>query len=105
MATGAMTVGGTFILTHAAKKDGVVWDLTGATVTVYLGKPSGTVVGPFTATVAAPTTGVATYTTLAGATPTLSEDGRWWAVWRVVQGAIDVDSERMHFPVEPGRTL
>lgn len=45
-------VGNTVKFRLLAKKDGVVWDLTGATVSLYLLKPDGsTVLGPYVATI------------------------------------------------------
>lgn len=62
--------------------DGATWDLTNATVTLYLQKPDGSLLTK-TATVSDPTGGVAEYVTISG---DLSVAGNWSATWKVADG-------------------
>lgn len=85
-----------FILT--AQKDGVVWNLTGATVTLTLYSPIGTVLGPYTATISNPTGGVAHYQV---PTDTILDPGDWHRRWVCVQGGIRASTRKKVFSVEP----
>jgi uncharacterized protein YfaS (alpha-2-macroglobulin family) len=89
--------GDTVDLTIHAKKDGVVWDITGATVTLYLISPGGTATAK-SATVSDGPGGVAHYTT---ATTDLSEAGDWKVQWKVVAGAVTMWSDQIDLEVEP----
>jgi hypothetical protein len=79
-------VGGTFEFTDTLTKNGVTWNLTGATVTLVLRRPDDT-----TVELAASGTslGVVTYTS-DDSPQTLDMSGRWMRQWHVVQSAINV---------------
>lgn len=79
-----------------AKKDGVIWALTSATVTLLLRKPDGTGLVK-TATVTDGPGGVAEYVSL---TTDLDVIGGWRRSWRVVDGAVDVRSLPIPFSVQ-----
>lgn len=70
------------------KKNGVVWDLTGATVSVIFERPDET---EFTrvATITDAANGLASYTNPAGE---LDVIGTWTKCWQVVQGSISIRS-------------
>ena len=92
----ALIVGSTYAWTLNAKKDGAVWDITGATVTMILRKDDGTE-STKSATVTDGPAGVAVYT---GLTTDLTEVGGWRRTWRVVLGAIDIKYLPIPFSVQ-----
>ena len=84
-------LGSTAIFRLTALKDGVVWDLSGATVTLLLRPPSGATAVK-SATVTDAPGGVAQYT---ATTTDILTVGQWFFAWRVVQASIDITSERL----------
>jgi hypothetical protein len=80
-----LATGATYAFTLNAKKDGVVWDLSAATVKFYLHDPFGNRTGPYTATVTNPTGGVAVYTSLVA---DIGVAGSWSRSWEVTDGAV-----------------
>jgi hypothetical protein len=92
-----ITVGSThrFRPLSGFKKDGVVWDITGATVTIIFTKPDGTQVTK-SATLVTPGSGIAEYVTL---TADFDVAGTWYYKWRVVQGSVDLATEPIPFAV------
>lgn len=91
-----LTVSSTYLWKLTATKDGVAWNLTGATVTLLLRRPDGTTATK-TATVVNAAGGVAEYT---GLTTDLDVSGSWTRTWRVVQSNIDVRSVPQRFLVK-----
>jgi hypothetical protein len=87
---------GTYVFRLTASKDGVTWDLTGATVTLILRRRGSSAV-ILAAPLVSASAGTAAYTTLT----TDLAPGAWYLAWRVVQGAIDVTSESESFDVRP----
>jgi hypothetical protein len=79
-------------------KDGAIWDLTGATVTLILTDPAN-VETRHVATLTAPTAGLAEYLSLV---TDIVAVGQWLRKWRIVQGAIDVTSPAVPFFVVAG---
>lgn len=63
-------------------KNGVIWPLTGCTVTITFLRPDGT---SFTrsCTIDNGPAGIASYVTLAGGTPDLDTKGNWKRFWNV----------------------
>lgn len=91
----ALTQASTYRFKLTATKDGAVWDLTAATVTLLLRDPSGNA-GTKSASLLVAADGTAYYDTL---TTDLDELGVWSRAWRVVQGSVDVTSEPVFFSV------
>lgn len=94
-----LTKNSTYVFRLDADKDGAPWDLTGATVTLTFRYPDGTTAAK-SATLTTPASGIAEYTTL---TTDLTQLGRHEAMWRVVQGSIDLESLPEAFTVVRGR--
>lgn len=94
----SITKGSTHRFTLNATKDGATWDLTGATVTLVLVDPSGNEIN-CSATLSAPTSGVAYYDT---STTDLDEVGTWQRVWKIVQSSVTMWSVRTNFHVSRG---
>ena len=92
-----IVVGDTIDFKLHARKDRATWDLTGATVSLYLKNPSGIVSAALSATITDATAGIADYTT----TTELDEDGDWVRQWKVVSGAVTLWSEEIEFSVLP----
>jgi hypothetical protein len=78
-----------------ATKNGVVWNLTSATVSLLLEKPDGTTLTK-SATITNPTGGVASYTTL---TTDLNAVGKWWRSWSITDGAVTLKDVGTRFTV------
>src|SRR5262245_36180002 len=91
----ALTKNSTYEWFLTATKDGVVWDLTGATVTLLLLDPDGTTATK-SASLVVPASGTAKYV---GTTTDLPKAGNWSRAWRVVQGVIDVTGLPIPFTV------
>lgn len=85
----------TYTFSLEAKKDGVTWDITGATVTLIFRKPDGTTSTKI-ATITSGVGGLAEYTTL---TTDLDVISTWSRAWNIVLGSIDVRSEPIAFSV------
>jgi hypothetical protein len=97
--TQPVIVSDTIDFTLNALKDGVVWDLTGATVSLYLLKPDKvTKVGPFAAALSDAVNGVAHYQV---ASTVIDRVGTWQRQWRVVLGSVQLWSKLYSFDVYP----
>ena len=91
-----IVVGSTPDFTLNAQKDSVVWDITGGTILLYLIKPDGTVLGPYTATITSGIGGIAHYQV---ATTVLNIRGSWYKQWKVTVSSIVMWSEQIPFTV------
>ncbi len=82
-----------------ATKDGVVFDLTGATVTLTFRRETRTASPALvaSATVEGGTGGTAYYDCT---TTDLADEGRWYRQWRVVLSPLDLESRQIAFLVE-----
>jgi len=92
----AVTVASTHRFRLEARKDGVVWDITGAAVTLLLRKPDGTN-STKSATVTDGPAGIAEYVC---STADLDVHGGWRRSWRVVDGSVDIRSLAIPFSVQ-----
>lgn len=96
-------VGNTHMFLLTALKDGVIWDLTLATVTLDFVRPpdANGNRSSFTvnATVISGPAGTAQFTTLPNPTPTLNVSGMWERWWHVVVGGIDMRYGPLRFDV------
>ncbi len=93
-----IVVGDTVDFTLNARKDGSTWNITGATVTLYLQKPDATVLSPFSATVSGGADGIAHYQV---ATTVLSVAGTWGLQWKVSLSGVVAWSKVITFTVYP----
>lgn len=91
-------VGNTQDFTLYAKKDGVVWDITGATVLLSLRKPDGTILGPFTAIISNGPGGIAHYQV---DNTVLDIEGDWSREWKVSKSGVEIRTKIINFTVEP----
>lgn len=92
------TTGSTPSFRLVAKRDGEVWDITGATVMLYLTDPAGTE-AEYSATLTTPTSGIADYQV---ATSVLNAVGTWYRQWQVTQSGVVMWSKKRPFHVEQG---
>lgn len=99
MADENVTTGSTIKFELDADKDGATWDLTAATVTLYLTDPSGNEAS-YTATIDSAANGLASYTV---GTSVLDERGTWKRQWSVTQGAVTLHTKPKEFYVDQGR--
>lgn len=90
-----LVIGSVYRFVLTALKDGAVWDLSDATVTLYLKKPSGTILTK-SATVHDPDNGGARFDC---ATTDLDSSGLWSRSWRVVDGSVTQESLPILFTV------
>lgn len=90
-----LTPSSTWTFKLTATRDGVAWNLTGATVNFYLRKPDGTLLTK-TATVTDAAGGIAEYTAL---TTDLDVSGSWTRAWQVTSGATVLRSNPIPFVV------
>ena len=95
-----IVVGNTTDFQLLAAKNGVAWDISGGTVTLYLKKPDGTLLTKG-ATLTSPTTGQADYICL---TTDLDQDGDWVKQWKVVAGGLTMWTDEETFTVESNLT-
>lgn len=93
MADSYLIKASTYRFQLTAKKDGVVWPLSSATVTLIFKKPDATTVTK-TATISDPDNGIAYYD---ATTSDLTPSGKWTRAWRVVDGAVDQKSAPIVF--------
>jgi len=93
-----LVVGDTADFTLYAKKDGVVWDISGGTVLLYLRKPDGTVLSAFTATISNGAGGVAHYQV---ADTVLDTAGDWARQWKIEKSGVELKTKIIYFSVEP----
>lgn len=98
VAAGAIVEGSTISFVLNAQKDGATWDLTAATVSLYLRDPEGNWSSANSATLTDATGGVATYTT---STSDLDAEGQWARQWVVVQSSVTLKYPVIHFDVSP----
>lgn len=102
MANNRLVAESTHRLIFTIKKNGVPWDLTGATVTVTFSRATD---GPTpfdrTLTVSSAVDGTAYYDTATTDFDPDDEGTNWRLKVRVVQGAIDDKSERVGFVLLP----
>ena len=84
--------------TTVEKGDGVIWDLTGAAVTILFQDPSGGTHGPFTATITDPTNGIASYQV---SSALLNMVGDWTRQWNIQQTGLNFWSKEIMFSVLP----
>lgn len=92
----SVTVGSTYRFQITATKDGVAWNLTSATVKLYLQKPDGTAT-EYAATVTSGAGGVAKYDC---ATTDLDVPGPWRRSWHITDGAVVQESAPIPFVVQ-----
>jgi hypothetical protein len=83
-----LNAGSTYAWTLQASRNGSVWDLTGATVTLRLWDPAGNL-STFPMPLTDPTNGLAVYNNAAGDLPA-NKLGDWEATVRVQQGSTDI---------------
>lgn len=95
MADPVYIIGNTHKFLLTAQKDGVVWDISTATVTLTLVKPDKSQATKSASLVSGPA-GTAQYTTL---TTDLDQDGLWFRYWRVVDGTVDLRCGPIPFTV------
>ncbi len=82
----------------AVEKDGVVWDITGASVKLYLRDPSGNWSTAYTATVSDGPGGLAHYQV---DETVLDEVGYWIRQWEITKSGITLRTDRFEFYVGP----
>lgn len=76
---------------------GITWDLSLATILLYLTQPDGTVDGPFTATVTDGEGGIASYTP----TTTLFDlPGEGFIQWKITIGTLVKWSDKISFTIK-----
>lgn len=98
MATDPLTIGSTYDWRlNQASKDGVAWDLTGATVTLLLKSPTGQVTEYPVTSLYDAANGRAKYVGDGGE---LNAAGTWQRVWRVRQDAVDLRYPPIPFVVK-----
>lgn len=91
-------VGNTHAFKLTAKKDGSVWDISGATVTLSLRKPDGTVLSAFTASITNGPGGLAQYQV---ANTVLDESGDWARQWFISKSGVELRTKIIPFTVDP----
>ena len=103
MASEPIVVGGNYLWQLSAKKDGVTYNLTGATVTLSFYQPSTVTKRQYTATVTDGPGGLAEYQNPTG---TFSPDsagvdvsGDWVRSWKVVKSGVVLESREIRFKV------
>lgn len=90
-----LVIGSTYRFRLTATKDGTTWDLTTATVVLYLKKPDGTVLTKSASILSGPA-GTAYFDC---ATTDLDTAGLWSRSWKVTDGSVVVESEPVLFLV------
>lgn len=93
-----IVVGNTHNFKLAAKKDGVVWDISGATITLTLRKPDGTLLAAFSATITNGPLGLANYQV---ANTVLDTAGDWQRQWFISKSGVELKTKIINFTVEP----
>jgi len=94
-----MIVGNTYRFKLTATKDGATWDITGATVKLFLRGPSGAVIEK-TGNILSAAAGTAYYDSDAADIDTA---GNWVRSWEITQGSIVQESDPIIFYVAPGQ--
>jgi hypothetical protein len=93
-----IVVGNTHDFKLTAKKDGSVWDISGATITLYLRKPDGTVLSGFSASITNGPAGLAHYQV---DNDDLDVAGDWARQWKVVKSGVELKTKIIPFTVDP----
>lgn len=93
-----LVVGSTPDFTLYVKKDGTVWDITGATVSLYLRDPEGNWSDAYPATVSDGPAGLAHYQT---DDTVLDASGEWLRQWHITKSGITLRTEVIPFSVLP----
>ena len=95
----SLTVGSTFLFVHVAYKDGLIWDLSSATVTLSLRDPNGAIVVN-SATILSGPAGLVQYVGVVGDITMTDQGQRKWARrWNITDGAIVQHSHWIEFSV------
>lgn len=90
MAQATITTASTFEFLLTATKNGVVWDLSGATVTIFFQQPDGINLAGKPATILVPAAGTASYVTT---TTDITIPGQWYVCWQVSQAGVVINSK------------
>lgn len=93
-----IVVGNDVSFTLEVKKDGVVWDISSASVLFYLRDPDGNWSTAYTATVTDGPGGVAVYN---AAETVIDQEGSWMKQWEITKDDITLRTEAEAFTVEP----
>jgi len=91
-----IVVGNTHDFVANFQKDGSTWNITGGTISLYLIKPNGVVLPPFSATITSGSGGVAHY---AAAATVLDVPGEWKKLWYVSVSGVVQRSTKIPFMV------
>lgn len=91
----ALTVGSQYRFLDTLTKDKRLWDLTGATVTIYFKRPDGTTFSQ-SASLFSATVGQVNYDC---STSDLNQAGNWTRSWKVVLGGVTDYTEPVQFSV------
>src|SRR5262245_39323464 len=92
----ALVVGSNPRFRLTALKDGVVWDISAASVSLYLRKPDGSVL----TNSAAVSNGPAGMAQFDSAVTDLDQPGFWTRSWRVTDGPVSLECVAIPFVVE-----
>ncbi len=91
-----IVVGNTVSFQATVRLNNVVWDITGATVLIYIRDPDGNWDSPFTATIDDGPAGHAEYTV---PTTTFDDNGTWVIQWKFSKAGIVKWSDQIEFEV------
>lgn len=94
-----LIVGDTVLFGLLVKLNDLAWDITGATVSLYLRDPSGNWSAALSASVVDGPNGQAQYQ---GSTSLLDEAGPWLRQWKIDDAGNVKYSDQIEFDVEPG---
>jgi hypothetical protein len=94
----SIVVGSTIDFVLFAQKDGIVWDITGAVVRLYLRSPAKVWSSSYAATVSDGPTGKAHYQVTSSV---LSTAGDWQRHWVIEKDGLTLRSEPVTFSVLP----
>lgn len=97
MANGPFVVGSTYKWSPTFLKDGAIYDLTGATVTVNFRSPAN-VVTSFSMTPISASAGTYTYT---NATTLFTAAGQWYRSYSISLSGVVLQSKGIEFQVNP----
>ncbi len=97
MASGPVVVGSTYLWRTKFLRDGAIYDLTGATITISFQPPSGAV-QTFSMSPSSPTEGIAEYTNTT-ALFTGTQDAQWNRSYKVTKSGIVLESQPIPFKV------
>lgn len=99
MADPYYATGGTYKFRATITKDGAVWDLTAATVTIVFVPPYSAAEFSKTVTKENAAGGIVYYVTAAGLTPDLDVAGQWKLYFHILDGTLDLTTEPYEFSV------